>query len=373
MAVSATVTAGKIFSSDEVVTISELNKLGTPTVDISGAVGSLSLADGSVTNAKIQAATGIQYDKLETLATGELVVGNAGTATATTLSGDATIAAGGAITIANDAVTTVKVLDANITTAKLADSTGASDGVTAAKLATGAVTGPKIAMTSDAQGDILYRGASNYERLGAGTAGQVLESGGADANPSWVDSGPKGIETFESDGTFTVPAKVTSVKVTVVGGGGAGYRDGNSGGTKGCGGGGGTAIKVVTGLTPAATVAVTVGAAGICSAGGSGVGSAGGDSSFGSHCSATGGAAASGATVGGAGGGGSGGDIDLSGKSGHSGGGGGGDSYFGGGGVPVSGGHATLNNATAYGGGGMAAYETDNSPLAYDGVVIVEY
>jgi hypothetical protein len=38
---------------------------------------------------------------------------------------------------------------------------------------------------SAAQGDILYRGASAWARLGAGTAHQVLATGGAAANPSW--------------------------------------------------------------------------------------------------------------------------------------------------------------------------------------------
>jgi len=39
---------------------------------------------------------------------------------------------------------------------------------------------------SAAQGDILYRGATTWTRLGAGTAGQVLQTGGAAANPSWT-------------------------------------------------------------------------------------------------------------------------------------------------------------------------------------------
>lgn len=42
---------------------------------------------------------------------------------------------------------------------------------------------------SAAQGDILYRGASSWARLGAGTANQVLKTGGAAANPSWADIG----------------------------------------------------------------------------------------------------------------------------------------------------------------------------------------
>jgi hypothetical protein len=38
---------------------------------------------------------------------------------------------------------------------------------------------------SAAQGDLLYRGASTWARLGAGTSGQVLQTLGAGANPAW--------------------------------------------------------------------------------------------------------------------------------------------------------------------------------------------
>ena len=166
MAVSATVTPSKIFSSDEVVTISSLNLLGAPTVDISGAVGSLTLADGSVTNAKIivpsPQTNGVAWNKMYSLATNELVVGNAGTPTATALTGDIRIAAGGAVTIEDDAVTTDKVIDA-------------------------AVTGPKIAMGSDVRGDILIRGTTNYERLAppGSPADEVLTFAEGANVPSW--------------------------------------------------------------------------------------------------------------------------------------------------------------------------------------------
>lgn len=49
-------------------------------------------------------------------------------------------------------------------------------------------------ISSDAQGDILYRGATTWTRLAAGTAGYVLSTGGAAANPSWV-VGSSGILT----------------------------------------------------------------------------------------------------------------------------------------------------------------------------------
>lgn len=41
---------------------------------------------------------------------------------------------------------------------------------------------------SAAQGDVLYRGASGWARLGAGTSGQFLKTQGAAANPTWADS-----------------------------------------------------------------------------------------------------------------------------------------------------------------------------------------
>ena len=85
-------------------------------------------------------------------------------------------------------------------------------------------------MGSDAQGDILYYDGTDYVRLGAGTAGQVLQSGGADANPSWVDQTAQNPSVPQVDfkdsgtsGNFTVPSGVTRVKVSVQGGGGCGH------------------------------------------------------------------------------------------------------------------------------------------------------
>ena len=105
MAVSAVITPGKIFTDGEAITVSELNKLGAPTVDISGAVGSLSLADGSVTNAKVAAGTGVQLDKLETGTDAQVIVANSsGEGVWVAVSGDATVDNLGAVTIAAGAV-----------------------------------------------------------------------------------------------------------------------------------------------------------------------------------------------------------------------------------------------------------------------------
>lgn len=85
----------------------------------------------------------------------------------------------------------------------------ANDAVTYAKLqnvsATSRILGRKTALAGDAeectlsevldfigsaaQGDILYRGASAWARLGAGTSGHYLQTQGAGANPQWAAAG----------------------------------------------------------------------------------------------------------------------------------------------------------------------------------------
>ena len=53
------------------------------------------------------------------------------------------------------------------------------------KLAQKGTDGTDVGATLTTQGDILYRDGSGLQRLGAGTAGQVLQTGGSGANPSW--------------------------------------------------------------------------------------------------------------------------------------------------------------------------------------------
>ena len=50
---------------------------------------------------------------------------------------------------------------------------------------TNGTNGTDVGTTITTQGDILYRNASGLARLGAGTSGQALLTGGAGANPSW--------------------------------------------------------------------------------------------------------------------------------------------------------------------------------------------
>ena len=54
------------------------------------------------------------------------------------------------------------------------------------KLAAKGADGTDVGATLTTQGDILYRDGSGLARLGYGTAGQVLQTGGSGANPSWA-------------------------------------------------------------------------------------------------------------------------------------------------------------------------------------------
>ena len=56
------------------------------------------------------------------------------------------------------------------------------------------IDGTKIAMSSDVRGDFLYYDGTNYVRLGAGTSGQALLTGGTGANPSWGQAGGSSLE-----------------------------------------------------------------------------------------------------------------------------------------------------------------------------------
>lgn len=72
-----------------------------------------------------------------------------------------------------------------------------------------------------------------------------------------------GVQTFTSDGTFTVPNGVNKILVTACGGGGAGYSGtggSSGGGAPGAGGAGGDFVyKKAYYVTPNQTISITVG------------------------------------------------------------------------------------------------------------------
>jgi len=60
-----------------------------------------------------------------------------------------------------------------------------SNGTYWQQMSAAGTNGTDLTTTLTTQGDIVYRDGSGLQRLGAGTAGQVLQTGGSGANPSW--------------------------------------------------------------------------------------------------------------------------------------------------------------------------------------------
>lgn len=99
--------------------------------------------------------------------------------------GDITVSASGATwTIDADAVTYAKMQNVSATARVLGRKTAAAGDTEECTLSE-----VLDFVGSAAQGDILYRGASSWNRLAAGTSGNFLKTQGAGANPIWAASG----------------------------------------------------------------------------------------------------------------------------------------------------------------------------------------
>lgn len=108
------------------------------------------------------------------------------------LSGDVTTSGTLAATIAANAVTTTKINNSAVTLAKIANQADQTllSNISGGSAAPSANTLTAIidAILGSTQGDLLYRNGTVWTVLAPGTAGQVLKTGGAAANPAWADS-----------------------------------------------------------------------------------------------------------------------------------------------------------------------------------------
>lgn len=102
--------------------------------------------------------------------------------------GDISVSSSGAVwTIDNDVVTYAKMQNVSATSRILGRKTAAAGDVEECTLS------EVLDMVgSAAQGDILYRGASGWTRLGAGTNGHFLKTQGAGADPVWAAASGSG-------------------------------------------------------------------------------------------------------------------------------------------------------------------------------------
>ena len=73
--------------------------------------------NGNIDNNNVKSAAAIAYSKLATMNTGQILLGNAGVPTATTLSGDVTVSALGVTAIGTSKVTSAMITDDTITNA----------------------------------------------------------------------------------------------------------------------------------------------------------------------------------------------------------------------------------------------------------------
>jgi hypothetical protein len=208
------------------------------------------------------------------------------------------------------------------------------------------------------------------------TASWALRGNSASSAPS------RTVLTTAGVTSQTVPAGCTVAFVRLVGGGG-GSAGGTSGQATGGGGAAGYAEKIVTGLTPGASIPCTVGAGGTPGASG-GNGGNGGTSSFGAFLSATGGNGSvfSASPAGGAPGAGVGGDLIQNGGYGTDGspsgattyGGDGGASALGGGGRGAAGGGSVTNGqALGSGAGGTYTSAASAGGTGAAGAIIIEW
>jgi hypothetical protein len=192
-----------------------------------------------------------------------------------------------------------------------------ADGITSGTL--GVARGGTGATTLNSEAVIIGNTTGAVKFVAPGTSGNVLTSNGsAWASQAIAAGGNYVAQFYTSPATWTKPASVKAVKVTVIGGGGGG--NGGKGapgsGFNSTGGaGGGVAIEYLSAPSIPGPVTVTVGAGGT---GGPApgvessttAGGAGGTTSFGPFLSATGGGGALASSSGGIG---SGGNLNIGG------------------------------------------------------------
>jgi len=85
-----------------------------------------------------------------------------------------------------------------------------TDGTYWDQMSSAGTNGTDLTSTLTTQGDVLYRDGSGLQRLAAGTAGQVLQTGGSGANVSWGTISSDCVKIIDQD----ITSNASSVSVT---------------------------------------------------------------------------------------------------------------------------------------------------------------
>lgn len=138
------------------------------------------LTNLDIVNADVSASAAIDYSKFASLATGQVLLGNAGVPTATTLSGGATVGATGVVTLGNSAVITQ--LLTGYTSG--AGTVSASDSVLSAIQKLNGNDGLKVDKSAlAAKGSIISASAASTPvNIAVGNDGEVLSANSGNAN-----------------------------------------------------------------------------------------------------------------------------------------------------------------------------------------------
>lgn len=195
----------------------------------------------------------------------------------------------------------------------------------------------------------------------------TLTGGGTADTLHSHSAGSSGTTYRTASGSYTVPAGVTSIRVSIWGGGGGAQTSHPINAMGEAGGGGGFSMKTIA-VSPAQVISLTIGSGGAMD-------SAGGTTSFGAGFTASGGGAGGVTNTGGTG---SGGAMNLTGQT--------GTKYNGAssgatgiGGAAPRGGLGGINSGgggddgLAPGGGGASGYNTSTPGAGADGAVLIEY
>lgn len=191
-------------------------------INVSSGGATWTIADDAVTLAKLAEMASDKLIGRDTASTGNpeyigvtggIEFDGAGNIRTTSFSGDVSKAAGGTTTtISNDVVTYAKMQNVSATSRVLGRKTAGSGDTEECTLSE-----VLDFVGSAAQGDLLYRGSSNWARLAAGTSGRYLQTKGSGANPEWAEVIGGG-NTFKNrliNGSFMIDQRYDGAATTI--------------------------------------------------------------------------------------------------------------------------------------------------------------